>query len=207
MALRDYTSRASSRYRQNAFASRICCGVRQSGSNSARAADENAERLRARRRDVQAIRAVEKVHAARRVLGRRRRQRHDDDRRLLTLKLVDGADAHVRQPFRERRDLGVVRRDDHEVRVRERRFLVVGVTVADAVGRQRRDERRDGLDLFARARLVGVVLDGYVHEARAAEGRGGRARGCQHGLPLELGRRRQPILVEGLGREPANVGV
>ena len=31
---RDYTSRASSRYRQNAFASRICAGVRQSGSNS-----------------------------------------------------------------------------------------------------------------------------------------------------------------------------
>jgi hypothetical protein len=27
-----YTSRALSRYKQNAFASRICCGVRQSGS-------------------------------------------------------------------------------------------------------------------------------------------------------------------------------
>src|SRR5690606_41291177 len=61
--------------------------------------DEHANAFGSRRRDVQAIQAVQELHAARGIGVRGRRHRVDDDRRFLTLKLVDRADAGTREPF------------------------------------------------------------------------------------------------------------
>ena len=57
-----------------------------------RRGDQDAQALRARRRDVQPVERIQELHAARRIRVARRRQGIDDDRRLLPLKLVDRAD-------------------------------------------------------------------------------------------------------------------
>ena len=86
------------------------------------ASHENAKAPCARRRDVEPVRAVKKLHAARRIGMARRRHRIDDDRRFLSLKLVDRADARAGQPLLQLEDLRVVWRDDQDVVERDGRL-------------------------------------------------------------------------------------
>ena len=163
----------------------------------------------ARRRDVEPVRAVEKVHAARRVLGRRRRQRHDDDGRLLALELVDGADAHAGQPLRERRHLRVVRRDDHEIAAR--RAALPRPSRCDSARRRAVSSATSAaidVDLFVGARLI-------ARRAPPARRRAPRCRAPRRPSPparARLGARAPArtssrLFVERLGRERADVGV
>ena len=89
-------------------------------------------------------------------------------------------------------------------RARQRRFFAVGVAIANAVGRQRRDERRDRVDFLERARLVRVVLDGHVDEPRARRASRRPSRPAPARPAARARRRRQPALVERLGRERAD---
>ena len=130
---------------------------------------------------------------------------HDHDRRLLALELVHGADAHVAQRGRQGGHLRVVRRDDHEVGARERRLGARSVPPDNVAARERRRDRRDGLDLLLRARLVAFVLDGHVHEPGVSEALGRAAAYRDQGLALEPGRGVEAILVERLGRERADL--
>ena len=67
--------------------------ARAVGVEQPRAVDEDGEALRARDRDVEAVGVEEEVEAARDVLAGRAGHRVEDDRRLLALEAVDGADA------------------------------------------------------------------------------------------------------------------
>src|SRR6516164_3802322 len=62
------------------------------GLEQPRAAHHDAGAARPRGGDVEAVGTIEEIHAARRVLGRRGGHRVDDDRRLLPLEPVHGAD-------------------------------------------------------------------------------------------------------------------
>ena len=89
--------------RQSAFASRICSTVRQFASSSRGRADEVREALRPRDRDVEPVAREQEVEPARDVLAARARHRVEDDRRLLALELVDGADPDRRSGICSRR--------------------------------------------------------------------------------------------------------
>ena len=70
--------------------------------------------------DVEPVPVEQERDSARHVVGRRGRHRHEDDRCLPALELVDGADLDVRQargvePAPQRHHLSVVRRDDQHV--------------------------------------------------------------------------------------------
>src|SRR5207253_1025623 len=84
-----------------------------------RRGDENAGGPRARGRDIQAVRAVEELHAPRRILGRGSGHGDDDDRRLLPLELVDRPDMEARESIGERAYVGVVGSYDEDVLLRE----------------------------------------------------------------------------------------
>ena len=70
----------------------MCSTVRTSTSSSAGRTGEVREALRARDGDVQPVPRHEEVDPARRVRAGRGRHREEDDRRLLTLELVDRPD-------------------------------------------------------------------------------------------------------------------
>ncbi|RMH36605.1 MAG: AraC family transcriptional regulator [Deltaproteobacteria bacterium] len=69
---------------------RSAFGLEQPG-----AGDQDACAPRPRRRDVESVEAKQELHAARGVVGRRRRHRVDHHGGLLPLELVHGADARV----------------------------------------------------------------------------------------------------------------
>ena len=146
---------ADSTQAQSAFASRICSTVRQFASSSRGRADEVREALRPRDRDVQPVPREEEVEPARDVLAARARHRVEDDRRLLALELVHGADADslVRDLLAQAADVRVVRRDDDRrppARARARRRSS-HVRRAE----QPLDLRRDRLRLLRRLRAGG----------------------------------------------------
>jgi hypothetical protein len=78
---------AISKYRQSAFAMRICSGVRHSGSSSTGEHTKNSQGLRRRSRDVQANQGIKEIHAARHVRVRRGGYGIDHDGGSLSLEL------------------------------------------------------------------------------------------------------------------------
>jgi len=66
-------------------------------------------------RDIQAVETVEELHPPRGVRVRRRRERVDRNRGLLTLKLVHGPYESTRQPLLDFEDLSVVRSDYEDI--------------------------------------------------------------------------------------------
>ena len=190
-AQRGLASARSSTNRQSAFASRICSTVRQFASSSRGRADEVREALRPRDRDVEAVPREQEVEPARDVLAARARHRVEDDRRLLALELVDGADpdAPVGDLLAQAAHLRVVRRDDDDVLVRQRRA--------------RRARRRTASRAAARSRRATTA---------ASSGDATRCPSCSTGeeaeavpvrdRPLEADSRRlEPALVERLRDE------
>jgi hypothetical protein len=92
--------------------------------------------------------------------------------------------AHARQALGERRDLRVVRRDHHQIATLERRLFSLRVAPTYSAAHELRDQRFDRGHFLRGAPLIAVVLDRHVHEPRAAELRGERARGREHRLIL-----------------------
>src|SRR4029079_15454132 len=80
-----------------------------------RRADDDGEALRARDRDVQAVRAEQELEAAWGALAGARTHRQDHDRGLLALQLVDRGDAQRRKAPSQEAYLQVVWRDDEDV--------------------------------------------------------------------------------------------
>src|SRR5439155_22970098 len=95
--------------------------------------------------DVEPVAAEEEVEVARDLLAAGRRQGEEDNRRLLALELVDGADMYAAgQMGPKAAHLSVVRRDDHDV-ARAELGAVPGclpVAGADEVVDLLRDHRR-----------------------------------------------------------------
>ena len=123
-----------------------------------RRTDEVRQALGARDRDVEAVAAEEELDVARDLGAARGRHREEDDRRLLSLELVDGADPdpHVGDSLPQAPDVRVVRRDDHHVPLLER-----PLTMLVHVGRPEKqlELAGDRLRLLGRRLPVALVLD------------------------------------------------
>ena len=135
-----------------------------------RTTHQDAACTRPRRRDVEPKAIVEELHPPRCILWARGRHGVDDDRRLLALEAIDGADPlrERRQCLHQRRDLGVVGSDDEDASFRQRADRVLLVSPAAATG-QVVDELPYDFDLLRRSRLVSRVPHGHVEKPRARE--------------------------------------
>ena len=77
--------------------------------------DHDADALRSRSSDVEAVRAVEEFHSTWSVCVARCRHGIDDNRRFLALKFVDSADLCARNELKQLEDLRIIRGDDQDV--------------------------------------------------------------------------------------------
>jgi hypothetical protein len=119
------------------------------------AMNDDRETLRTADGDVESIWVEEKFCPARRFCSLRGRHRSDDDRGLLPLELVNGADLRApRQKLFEEIHLQVIGSDNEDVGQRQADFLAVA---HDLLGAQLVDEVDDGL-CFGAARLRAPVV-------------------------------------------------
>ncbi len=159
----------------------------------------------ARHRDVQPIAGQQERHPARSVGGRRRRHRHEDERRLTSLELVDGSDEDIgescgREILPEPCNLRVEGSDDEDV----------GLVERPGAGDSRSDRSRLGREVPGSGRRSPRIPRGNRsicrrarRSRRALRGRGprGRSRGRHRLLRVE------PALVRQLGDPLAQRGM
>ena len=149
-------------------------------------------------RYVQAIEAVQELHATRCVLGTRRRHGIYDDGRFLALELVHRSDADLsaHQSFGKPADVRVIGCDDQNVFIRHLRGVALLVNPLSAWRGKLRDKIGDNFDLFGRRVPIAVVVHIDNPQAAASE-----LADASEALALEPGLRREPALVKQLGRE------
>ena len=146
---------------------RICSGVRHSTRSSAGLHTTNASACARGHGDVEAVEVVQELHPARDVVGASTgRHRVDDDRRLLALELVDGADrGRPRAGARRSRATcalyGATTRTSSAVSVARR----CPVCRSTAGRRGPSTSSPTALDLLGRRRAVAVVLDRHAPQA------------------------------------------
>ena len=97
------------------------------GLEKARRRDYDANALRSRNGNVQSVGAVEELHSARRIRVTGGRHGINDNRSLLALKFVYGADASAGNALLQLEDLRIVGRDDQDIV--ERNLSLVRVSI------------------------------------------------------------------------------
>ena len=160
------SARRTGRRRRPAPSPRASGSRRRAGAGCARARRGTARA----RRDVEAVRVEEEVEAARHVLAGGAGHRVEDDRRLLALEAVDGADAHaVGHALADAAHGEVVGRDDEDVVGDERRASSPSSSVTRRAGEQVAAGRGDRLGLLGAGLAAALVLDGERAQAGAGE--------------------------------------
>ncbi len=155
--------------------------------------DQHANASCTRSRHVQPVRAVKKLHASRRIGVAGRRHRIDDDRRFLTLKLIDGSDSASGDALLKLKDLRVVRRDDKDIIQPDCRFLALAINPCSLRTQNLRDKLADFLRLLGARTLISLVSDWDESEAGTTDPSVG-----SYFLQFQSGARMQPALVEEL---------
>ena len=161
-------------------------------------ADEVGEALRPRDRDVEAVARDEEVESARRVVARRGGHREEDDRRLLALELVDGADRDAVRAAAPRSSCTCALYGATTMTSSTSSGRVDPSASVHVAAEQPLDLRADRAAASSDDGRVALVLD--RQEARA------RCRASVAWRRALLGGR-EPAVVERVRDEPADVGV